>query len=154
MNPIENECYRDWALERPRQGDLFAERAYVVPVKTGGRSYGSISRAIQKAGVTIPVLPLRQSVAAIHDGKTIVFMAFWDDDNRYTDSHIALCVASAVVCASRADVATLAIPLLGDKDKMQFLGAMEYGVEQAEAELESLESSAVEVSLVSSHSIT
>lgn len=142
------------ARERLREGDLFAEPAYVVPIQTRGRAYGSISRAVSAAGVGIPSLQLTESFTTTHQGRTIIFVAFWDDGNDYTEEHVARCVMSAVVRAYHARVPHVAVPLLGGKDKTAFLGAMELGVEWAADTLEALGFSSIEVSFVSNLHIT
>lgn len=113
------------------QGDLFDEKVFVVPIKTNGAWYGSISRESLKRGFTIPTLSLVSSATEIRGDQTAIFVAFWSDTSEYTDAHVSACVHSAVVRAAHAGAPRVAIPLLGDKDKTAFLAAMEHGVELA-----------------------
>ena len=52
------ERYAALGRERLRTGDLFEQSVVVVPIKTKGRWYGSISRAVVAEGVQLPELAL------------------------------------------------------------------------------------------------
>jgi len=148
------EFYTRAARERIRQGDVFAEPAFVVPVMTRGRAYGSISKAIQARGIVIPDLKLRETAVETYNGKTVIFLAFWDDTTPYSNAHVTACVDHAMGAASNARVPFLAIPLLGGKEWEKYLSAMEFGVEQAEQTFDVTGFNPVEVSFMTQNTIT
>lgn len=133
FEPARDEQFRQLAKERLVRGDLFEYEVPVVTVKTQGRTYGSLSRAVAATGVKIPELALGcAKLVTAPSGKRFIFVAFWDDKNEHTPRHVYACTLACVKQASVHRVEKLAMPLLGGKDRASFLGAMEQAVDHAE----------------------
>jgi len=137
---MEKGMYTKMAYERLRQGDdLFSHAVVVIPVKTHGRSYGSVSREAVSQGWEVPSFErVTNSELRRMGGRTAVFVALWDDVMEYSDALIARCVMSCINTAALSGCAILAFPLFGGKDKVQYIAAMEKGVEQAEEQLDAV----------------
>jgi hypothetical protein len=131
MRHLDRSVYAARGRARVVQGDLFAAPAFVIPVKTQGRSYGQLSQQLVARGATIPALTLTEAKAFTHHDHLVVCVAFWDDESPYTDALVLRCTRNAVLRAAAAGAVSLAMPLLGEKDKTAFLAAMERGVELA-----------------------
>ena len=131
------EIYEKLAHERLIVGDLFAYDVPVIPIKTQGRWYGQLSRAVVDKGVTLPDLTLGQArFVPTTEGKGYLFLALWSDDNSYSERLIAGCVHACVAEASRKGVPLVALPILGGKrEGPRLLHAMERGVEEATDQL-------------------
>jgi hypothetical protein len=98
--------------ESYKRGDLWDEPKRVIPIKTRGRAYGSISQHAVQRGLRMPDLA---SLTATHVEGDNVFVVLWDDASDYTPELIYGCAFNAVVAAGKAGFETLAMPLLGGK---------------------------------------
>ncbi len=138
-----------------REGRLEDHSAFVVPVMTEGRKYGRISQMMAERGMAIPDLRhLGDASCVRHDGRLVVCVALWAEENHYAPALIARCARSAVLAAARAGSSTLAMPLLGGKEGMRLLAATTQGVLEAQDWLDERELPEVEVILVTDLSLT
>ena len=144
------EIYEKLARDRLVVGDLFTYDVPVIPIKTKGRWYGRISRAVVERGVELPQLTLGQArYVATGDATGHLFLALWSDDNVYTERHIAGCVSACINEASRNRLARIALPILGGRvDGPRLLYAMEMGVEHAVDQLDAADRMVPEVVFV------
>lgn len=124
--------------ERLVGGDLFAETdTIVIPIKTGGRTYGVLSRTIAARGVVIPTVAYESAhLLARSEHSSIVFVAFGDDSDLNFDplrfeKHVTRCTEACVLLAAKKKVKRIAMPLLGGNRGWEALPAMALGVEQA-----------------------
>jgi hypothetical protein len=131
-DPSRDEHFRKLARERTVVGDLFNFDAAVVPIKTRGQYYGSISRAVAQQGVSFPDLALGcAELVVTASGRTFIFVALWSDDNIYTPALIYNCTAACLKQASLHRLPKIALPLLGGNQRHRFIGAMEQAVDDA-----------------------
>jgi hypothetical protein len=133
VNP---EAYTRRANERLTVGDVFSYENVVIPCKTEGRWYGSISQHVDRLGVPFPRLSLCGSQHVAHGGKNYIFVATWDDHVRNSDDHIFECACSALLASVHAHLKTLAMPLLGGNEGHRFVGAMERAIDFVEDAIE------------------
>ena len=92
--------------DRVEVGDILERQHIVVPIKTGARIYGAISKQFARRypHVEIPDLEFRQAQLAILDNeehRTVTFVAYWDEEMAYTINHVALCAGRAAIRFSR-----------------------------------------------------
>jgi hypothetical protein len=131
-DPSRDEHFRKLAHERIVVGDLFTYEVPVIPIKTHGQWYGSISRAVAQQGVSFPDLALGcAELVVTPTGRTLIFVALWNEENTYTPAHIYNCTAACLKQASVHRVPRLALPLLGGNQRHRFIGAMEQAVDDA-----------------------
>jgi hypothetical protein len=131
-DPSRDEHLRRLARERTVVGDLLTFDAAVVPIKTRGRWYGSISRAVANQGVSFPDLALGcAELVVMASGRTLIFVALWSDDSTYSPTLIYNCTAACLKQASLHRVPKIALPLLGGNQRHRFTGAMEQAVDDA-----------------------
>ncbi|HCF58305.1 MAG TPA: hypothetical protein DFS52_09980 [Myxococcales bacterium] len=117
------------ALKKLTPGNLFDFENPVIPIKTGSRWYGSISREVVRRGFAIPDVPL----GGARFVAPFLFVALWSDDSRYTEKLLAACGASCLRVASQRAMPRLVLPVLGGKEGMSWLWAVEKGIlEQAD----------------------
>jgi hypothetical protein len=88
--------------DRVEEGDLLERQHIVVPIKTGGRIYGAISRQFNSKypSVPIPDLAFRQTHFAPFDEdnhRTVTFVAYWSDEMNYTPDHAAIAAGRAMM---------------------------------------------------------
>lgn len=124
--------FRELARERIVVGDLFTYDVVVVPIKTRGQWYGSISRAVDQRGVPFPDLALGcAEYVEVSPGHGFVFVALWNDSSEYTPALIYGCTRASIKQASRHVLPGLAFPLLGGNKGTEFIGVMEQAVDDA-----------------------
>jgi hypothetical protein len=132
FDPSRGEYFRQVARERIVVGDLFTYAVAVVPIKTRGQYYGSISRAVARRGLAFPDLALGcAEYVEVSARKGFVFVALWNDDNLYSPSHVYNCTRACLKQASRHALAQVAFPLLGGNERHKLIGAMEQAVDDA-----------------------
>lgn len=88
--------------DRVVEGDLLDQQHIVVPIKTGARIYGSISKQFARRypHVEIPDLEFKQAKLLTLDEekhRTVTFVAYWDEEMRYTTDHVAICAGRAMM---------------------------------------------------------
>ena len=106
-------------------GDLFAEEHPVITVKTGGRSYGALSRQAVTRGMTIPVIDqLAQAVVQEQQGKHYIFVTLWEDENPYDDRLVYACTTRSIRAAYDAGLDSVSLPLIGANQAWRFMGSM------------------------------
>ncbi len=106
-------------------GDLFAEDHPVITVKTGGRAYGALSRQAVARGIPIPVIEqLGQAVVQVHEGKTMIFVALWEDESPYDDRLVYACTTAAIRAAHEAGLESVSLPLVGASEALRLVGSM------------------------------
>lgn len=138
--PSRDPYFRGLARERIVIGDLFEYDAYVVPIKTRGQYYGSISKAVAERGVRFPELALGcAEYVAVAPGRAMIFVALWNDNNAYTPAHIYACTRACIKQASLHALTRLAMPLLGGNEREKFIGAMEQAVDDAMDETDEID---------------
>jgi hypothetical protein len=141
------EQFEELGRQRIVREDLFTFPNIVIPIKTLGRWYGSISRAV--AGkVDFPHLSLCGAKVVPHGEKNFIFVALWDDHTPYSNRLISSCMASAYLASARAGLEKIATPLLGGKEGQKYIGAMEQALDETETKLEAMDISAPEVVFV------
>lgn len=106
------------------RGDLFSYENPVIPIKTKGRWYGSISRRVVDQGVILPDLRLCQAQFLA----PYIFVALWDDGSTYDDRTIRSCAAACMAVASQQELDVLALPIFGGKGGEKYLWLMERGI--------------------------
>lgn len=84
------------------EGDLLDRQHIVVPIKTGARIYGSISKQFARRypHVEIPDLEFRQAEFLTLDEekhRTVTFVAYWDEEMCYTPDHAAITAGRAMM---------------------------------------------------------
>jgi hypothetical protein len=126
---MNEEQYAKLGEARLVTGDLFSYENIVIPVKTGGRWYGSISREAVRRGIPFPHVVLCEAKHVKHEGKNYVFLGLWDDEVRYSDLHIYRCASSAVLEGAHGHLQQLAMPLLGGNEGHKYIGAMERAID-------------------------
>lgn len=124
MVSLNKEFFVEESLKKIVTGDLFSYAHPVIPIKTKGRTYGSVSRQAAARGIVLPDLPL--GTAAFQD--PYIFVAFWSDDNDYTPEHFYDCAAAVMSRAASNHVPLIALPLLGGKEAMENLWSVEKGL--------------------------
>lgn len=118
------EFFQKEALTKLIHGDLFSYKNPVIPIKTRGRSYGSISIRVQEMGVKIPDIP--HLTAAFKD--PYIFIALWGDEGEYSPEDIFDCAAAGLLAASLNQIPLVAFPVLGGKSGDKYLWAAEKGL--------------------------
>ena len=136
---------------RVQEGDLLSRDHVVVPVMEGGKTYGTLSRQFEARHPDIPIpnLSWREAKTAWLDkGRTVTFVAYWNDDCGFTPNHMDYCAARGLraFCTSVAadlDAALgeepfcLSLPLFkGAEASVQALAHLEWEVRQVEGSLE------------------
>lgn len=124
MVQFNKQFFIDESEKKIVKGDLFTYANPVIPIKTKGRTYGSISRQAVERGIKLPDLAL--GTALFQD--PYIFVAFWSDDNAYTLEHFIECAAAVMSRSANAYVPLIAMPLLGGKEAMPNLWAVEKGL--------------------------
>ena len=148
------ERYAALGRERLRTGDLFEHPVVVVPIKTKGRWYGSISRAVVGKGVQLPELALGcAEYRALEGGRAYLFVALWNDENTYSPALIYECTGACLRLAARHALELVAFPLLGGNQGHRFIGAMELAVDDAMDECAEAELAMPEVIFVTDHEL-
>lgn len=129
---LDKPFFEQEALEKLTFGNLFDYETPVIPIKTAGRSYGSISRQVVDRGFAIPDVPLGGARFAA----PYIFVALWSDDSRYTAKLLGACGASCMRVASQRAMPRLVLPLLGGKEGMSWLWAVGKGILEQGDELD------------------
>lgn len=148
-----NERFATTARDRVVVGDLFDHPIIVVPIKTLGRWYGSISRAVVDRGVRLPELAITCAELRTAGERSYVFVTLWDDEKPYSPKHIYDCTRSCLALAAREKLATLAFPFLGGNEGRKFLGAMEQAVDDAMDDCAEAELAMPDVVFVTDHEL-
>ena len=108
-------------LKGVRTANILDQPHPVIPIKTGGRWYGSISQQlIEREIKTFPSLTL----GGAQYSAPYIYVAVWDDGNTYDDEHFYTCAGSCLVAASHAGLDKFQMPLIGGR---QNLPALELG---------------------------
>ena len=114
-------------------GDLFAADHPVITVKTGGRSYGALSRQAVARGIPIPVVErLGQAVVQVHEGKTMIFVALWEDESPYDERLVYACTTAALRAAQSTGLESVSLPLVGADQALRLVGSMGRAVVELE----------------------
>lgn len=120
--------------ERVRRGDIFDYKHVVVPIKAGGRAYGSISKQmLAKYPVALPNVKFGEAVLVKAGDREFICVGYWTEHNAYTPDSLRTATTAAIKCyswrATKRD-GTLAFPVfagMADKDSMKV--AFELGVQ-------------------------
>jgi hypothetical protein len=140
--PVATKALASLFHDRVEEGNLFDRQHLVVPIKTRGRTYGTISQQFVKAFPHIPTPSLEfrhAQFVVIDEGKhlTATFVAYWDDEMRYTPDHAAICAGRAMMRFSldslklvsewnEPDPWTLSMPLFkGAEKSVDHIASME-----------------------------
>jgi hypothetical protein len=119
------EFYEEAAKEKIIVGDLFDFEHPVIPVKTGGRWYGSLSREAVRRGGTIPQLTLGQARYVA----PFIYVALWGDEGGYHPHQMHTCATTVLDVATRGlHLKKLTLPLLGGKEGLRHLWLVEKGL--------------------------
>ncbi len=106
------------------QGDVFTFEKPVIPIKTGGRSYGFLSQRIQEQGLTLPDLRLTEARYV----EPYILVALWSDDSSYAQV-VGPCAAACLGVASELGLEELAWPV-GGRDRSQHLWRAQGSLEE------------------------
>ena len=153
------EFYQKAAEERLVTADLFDFETIVVPVKTRGRTYGTISRQCKEnTALEIPALSLGGTQFVARSVKpNVIFVAFWGDTDNFDSPalahHIYACTRACVQTAGREKQKLVALPLLGGKHGPNLMWVMEHGVHDAESFLEAIGYTLPDVTFVTDHTL-
>lgn len=106
-------------------GDLFDEQHPVITVKTGGRSYGALSRRAVREKIDIPVID-QLGVAEAHErgGRTVIFVTLWQDESLYDDRLVYKCTTGAIRAAHEAGLESVSLPPIGANQAWRFHATM------------------------------
>ena len=136
---------------RVQEGDLLSRDHFVIPIKEGGKTYGTLSRqfASRYPEVAIPDLSLREArTLSVGDGRTVTFVAYWDESCAYTPNHMSYCAARALRAFSSAasknmgsirgdEPFCLSFPLFkGAEKSAQALAHLQWEICQVESSIE------------------
>lgn len=116
--------FEEEAAQKLRHGNIFDYKNPVITIKTGGRTYGRLSRQAAERGAVMPDIAL--ATAKFVD--PYIFVALWNDQNTYSPKLIADCAASAVIEAYRHKIELVAFAPLGGNQGMQYLWAAEQAI--------------------------
>ena len=127
MKPLSKEFFEEEAQKKLVYADIFTYKNPVITIKTKGRTYGALSRHVDKLGVKLPDLAL--GTAAFID--PYIFVALWDDESPYSPQHLSACAVAILNVAFRNDVKLIAMPPLGGKAGMKHLWIVEAALFEA-----------------------
>ena len=98
----------------------------VIPIRTGGRSYGALSERVVAEGVLLPDLNMTDRQAEFVP--PYLFMAILDDGDELWDLSVSCAALACMHTALRAGIKQIAMPVLECKGELTFIAAAERGI--------------------------
>ena len=137
----ERQMFFDMGMSRLSRTDLFSHSPLVVPVKTEGRTYGVLSRIAAERWGEIPRVAYACTEVREHAGVTVVYLAFWKDDDATHQfgtfaAHVIQSTRACVMAARRKGIEKLWMPVLGGNRWEDALPLMEWTLEATADEAE------------------
>ena len=136
--------------ERVNEDNIFRRKNIVIPIKTNGMSYGALSRQFvsKYPDVRLPDLKFREAkFYTLNESArtTVTFVGYWNDSNKYTEDHVAICAGRAMEAFSKGilgvssnwglsdDPQILSMPLFKGSEKSgRFIAAIESELQERE----------------------